>query len=48
MGLVEISLKDAIVGSGFSCPICSLVDRALDSCIDSLLYELVNDVGVRS
>ncbi|WP_041077265.1 DUF6062 family protein [Thermotoga caldifontis] len=48
MGLVEISLKDAIVESRFSCPICSLVDRALDSCVDNLLYELVNDVAVRS
>lgn len=48
MGLVEISLTDAIAESRFSCPICSLVDTALDSCIDSLLYELVNDVGVRS
>lgn len=48
MGLVEISLKDAITHAKLECPICSLVDKALDSTIDSLLYEMVNDVTVRS
>jgi len=48
MGLVEISLKDAIAQARLECPICLLIDKALDSTIDSLLYEMVNDVTVRS
>ncbi|WP_448522448.1 DUF6062 family protein [Pseudothermotoga sp.] len=48
MGLVEIGLKDTIAQARLECPICSLVDKALDSTIDSFLYEMVNDVVVRS
>lgn len=48
MGLVEIALKEAIIESRFTCPICSLIEKAIDSSVDALLYELVNDVGTRS
>ncbi|MDK2992668.1 MAG: hypothetical protein PWP48_1901 [Clostridiales bacterium] len=29
------------------CPICYLVDRAVENYIDSFLYEGINDVGLR-
>ncbi|MEN3008747.1 hypothetical protein [Pseudothermotoga sp.] len=48
MDLVGISLKDAILEFQFTCPICSLVKKAVDSSIDTFFYELVNDVGLRS
>lgn len=48
MGLVEIALKETILESHFTCPICSLIEKAIDSSVDALLYELVNDVGMRS
>ncbi|HBT39367.1 MAG: Uncharacterized protein XD58_0790 [Thermotoga sp. 50_1627] len=48
MDLIEISLKDAISQTRLECPICLLTDKALDSTIDSLLYEMVNDVLIRS
>ncbi len=44
-GLLEISIEEALSRSG--CPICYLVSRGVMDFLRSILYEYVNDPGVR-